>query len=305
MSAPVRRVLVCGAQGFIGRHIVEALLQAGFAVRAGLRARQDVGGPRSLPAGVEPCPMDFTRDTQPERWHARVEGCEAVINAVGLLRDPDGRSMAALHHAVPAALFSACANTGVRRVLQVSALMPPGSTTRYAVTKRQAEAALLALRDERRLDACVLRPSVVFGEGGASTALFHRLARLPLLPWPAQAVTPQIQPVRVEDLAAACVRLLQAEPPLPATLDVVGPIRYALPDFIAGLRRCAGQSPARLLVLPAALGAASAWLGDRCPRQPWGTETLALLGADNIADVAPLQALLGRAPRPVLEGAAA
>ena len=301
MSAPLRRVLVCGAQGFIGRHLVHQLLAAGFQVRAGIRA----GSEPALPAGVEPCPMDFTRDTRPEPWHARVADCEAVINAVGVLREKSGQAMDAIHHTVPAALFSACANTGVRRVLQVSALMPPDSRTRYAQSKRQAEAALLALRAEGRLDACVLRPSVVFGEGGASTALFQRLARLPWLPWPAQAVSPRIQPVRVEDLAQACVRLLDAPGPLPATLDLVGPERYTLPDFIAALRQRHGGKPAHLLVLPAALGAASARMGDLCPRQPWGSETLALLGADNIADAAPLQALLGRAPRSVLEGAPA
>ncbi|MGM9514135.1 NAD-dependent epimerase/dehydratase family protein [Roseateles sp. DB2] len=301
MNAPLRRVLVCGAQGFIGRHIVQALREAGFTVRAGVR----VASASRLPGGVEPCPMDFAQDTRPETWHVRVSDCEAVINAVGVLREQPGQSMDAIHHAVPAALFSACANTGVRRVLQVSALMPPDSRTRYAQSKRQAEAALLALRAEGRLDACVLRPSVVFGEGGASTALFQRLARLPWLPWPAQAVRPRIQPIRVEDLAAACARLLTVPESLPATLDLVGPERFTLPDFIAALRQAQGRRPAQLLVLPAALGAASARMGDLCPSQPWGSETLALLGADNIADAAPLQALLGRTPRSVLEGAAA
>ena len=301
MNAPLRRVLVCGAQGFIGRHIVQALRDAGFTVRAGVRA----ASASRLPGGVEPCPMDFAHDTRPETWHARVSDCEAVINAVGVLRERPGQPMDAIHCAVPAALFSACANTGVRRVLQVSALMPSDSRTRYAQSKRQAEAVLLALRAEGRLDACVLRPSVVFGEGGASTALFQRLARLPWLPWPAQAVAPRIQPVRVEDLAAACARLLVLPERLPATLDLVGPERFTLPDFIAALRQAQGGRPARLLVLPAALGAASARMGDLCPRQPWGSETLALLGADNIADAAPLKALLGRAPRSVLEGAAA
>lgn len=298
MSGPARRVLVCGAQGFIGRHIVQALQAAGFTVRAGVRERSLA----SLPDGTEPCLMDFSRDTRPEPWHARVADCEAVINAVGVLREGGGQAMDAIHHTVPAALFSACANTGVRRVLQVSALMPPDSRTRYAQSKRLAEASLLSLRAEGRLEACVLRPSVVFGEGGASTALFRRLARLPLLPWPAQAVSPQIQPVCVEDLAAACVRLLQATERPPATLDAVGPERFTLPDFIAHLRRAAGLPPARLLVLPSALGTASARLGDLCPRQPWGSETLALLGADNIADVAPLQAVLGRPPRSVFDG---
>ncbi|MBB2485811.1 NAD-dependent epimerase/dehydratase family protein, partial [Mitsuaria sp. WAJ17] len=262
MSPRPRTVLVCGAQGFIGRHIVARLQAAGFLVRAGIRE----GSTRALPAGVESCPMDFARDTQPETWHARLADCEAVINAVGVLREPRGQAMDDIHHTVPAALFSACANTGVRRVLQVSALMPPDSRTRYAQSKRQAETTLLALRAEGRLDACVLRPSVVFGEGGASTALFQRLARLPWLPWPAQAVSPRIQPIRVEDLAQACARLLDAQGPLPATLDLVGPERYALPAFIAALRQQQGGRPAHLLVLPAGLGAASAWLGDLLPR---------------------------------------
>ncbi|MFN9746966.1 MAG: NAD-dependent epimerase/dehydratase family protein [Betaproteobacteria bacterium] len=296
MSAAMRRVLVCGAQGFIGRHIVQALLASGFTVRAGIRA-PSAG---ALPAGVEPCPLDFAHDTHASAWHARVAGCEAVINAVGVLRDPGGRAMQAIHHTAPAALFRACADGGVRRVLQVSALMPPHSRTRYALTKRRAESDLLALRAEGRLDACVLRPSVVIGEGGESTALFNRMARLPLLPWPAQALGPQIQPIRAQDLAQACVRLLLADAPLPATLDLVGPERFRLPDFIARLRQAAGLNPARLLPLPAAFGRASAWLGDLWPRQPWGTETLALLAADNTGDAGPLQALLGRAPQSVI-----
>ena len=305
MSTAVRRVLVCGAQGFIGRHLVRHLLQAGFVVRAGVRAGRPERNPCTLPAGVEPCPMDYTHDTRPEAWQARLAGCEAVVNAVGLLQEQPGQAMQAVHHEGPAALFRACADGGVHRVLQVSALMPPDSRTRYALSKRQAEAALLALRAEGRLDACVLRPSIVFGKGGASTALLQRLARLPWLPWPAQAVTPRVQPIPVEELAATCLRLLDAAPPLPPALDLVGPEVFTLPAFIARLRAAQGLAPARLLVLPPALGTASARLGDLCPRQPWGSETLALLGADNTADPGPLATVLGRMPRSVFDGAPA
>ncbi len=99
------KVLVCGAGGFIGRHIVQQLRAPDTACRrAALRE------------------MDYGRDLQAETWLPRVKGIDAVINAVGVLRDSRARPMNAVHHLAPAALFEACAQAGVRRVIHVSAL---------------------------------------------------------------------------------------------------------------------------------------------------------------------------------------
>lgn len=272
-------LLLCGARGFIGRHIAQALTAQGHRVVEG--RSQD---------------MDFTRDLTPAAWRPRLSGADGVVdvvvNAVGVLRDTRRRPMDAVHHLAPAALFQACADLGVRRVIQVSALGVEGNATRYASTKRAADDALLRLIRQGRLDGTVLRPSIVFGRGGASTQLFMNLARLPLLVLPGAALRAQVQPVAVRDLAQACARL--ATQPGPELLQAVGPQPLVLADFIASLRQQLGHGRALRLGLPEWLSRLSARVGDQLSMQPWCSETLALLQQDNTADPTPFQALLGR-----------
>ncbi|WIV99747.1 NAD-dependent epimerase/dehydratase family protein [Kinneretia aquatilis] len=284
-------ILLCGAQGFIGRHVLGRLLSQGHSVRATSRTAR----PSSEKPGLEWIQADFSRELAARDWLPRLQGVDAVINAVGVLRDRPGQPMDAIHHRGPVALFEACAEAGVRRVLQISALGIAESDTQYARSKRAAETKLLALQQAGRLDATVLQPSIVFGPGGASSELFLNLARLPLLILPGAALNTRVQPVAVQDLAEACLRLLPRTGP--PQLAVVGPQALCLSDFIAGLRRQQGRPPARVLRLPDALSRLSARIGDQLPFQPWGRETLALLRQDNMADPAPLRQLLDRDAR--------
>lgn len=282
------KVLVCGASGFIGTHVARALELAGDDVVAGVSRRRRDGDLQ----------IDFVRDTEPSSWTGRLRGIDAVVNAVGLLRDSARRPMQQVHAHAPMALFEACARAGVRRVVQISALGIENATSPYATTKREADACLLALTEAGRVSGVVLRPSIVFGRGGQSSELFLALARLPVLPLPRAALSALVQPVHVLELAEAIARLVGPARDQVGLLECVGPAALTLADFIASLRAQLGRGSQRALALPDTLTRLSARAGDLVPVSPWGSQALALLAQDSIGSPRALAHLLGREPTP-------
>ena len=280
-------VLLTGSTGFIGHTLQAALEAAGHTVHGG-------ASPRS--AGAQPglVPMDFAHDTTVAPWLPRLQGIDAVVNAVGVLRDTRARPIDAVHRDTPIALFDACAQAGVQRVVQISALGIESSSTRYAQTKKAAEVHLQALAAQGRLRPAILRPSVVYGKGGDSSALFMNLARLPVALFPGPVLDARVQPVSVHDLAAAVVALLGAAVEQTGVIDCTGPEALTMGDLIASLRQQLGSSPAMVLRLPQWLTHMSARLGDAVPASPWCSETLAMLGSDNVGNAAVFERLLGR-----------
>ena len=284
------RVLLCGGRGFIGRHIHDALTSAGHEVVSTVSSRQAAPGLM---------PVDFVQDTEVAHWLPRVQGFDAVVNAVGLLRDTAARPLQAVHEAAPKALFDACALAGVRRVVQMSALGIEGNPTRYARTKLAADTHLLTLTGGGRLDGVVLRPSIVFGREGDSSRLFMALARCPWLVLPRAVLRARVQPLAVHDLADAVAALLSREGLVRTdVLPCVGPQALGLASFIASLRAQLGHTEAHVARLPEALTRMSVRVGDALPFMPWCSETLALLAQDNVGPANVLSELLGRQALP-------
>lgn len=280
-------ILLTGSTGFIGHTLKAALEGAGHSVHGGV-------SPRSAAPQPGQVPMDFACDTSAAVWLPRLQGIDAVVNAVGVLRDTSARPIDAVHRDTPIALFDACAQAGVPRVLQISALGIDASHTRYAQTKRAAEAHLQKLAEQGLLRPVVLRPSVVFGQGGDSSALFMNLARLPLALLPGPVLDARVQPVSVHDLAAAVVALMGPALEQTGTIECTGPEALTMGAFIASLRQQMGHRPATVLRLPQPLTTLSARLGDAVPQSPWCSETLAMLGSDNVGAPGAFEEVLGR-----------
>ena len=107
------RVLILGAEGYLGAALLAQLRAAGHEVWAGVR---------HPPQDQQQCCLDFSVLTHAEHWCAALPAVDAVINAVGAIRDQPGRPLARLHAQAPMALWAACARLGLRRVIQISAL---------------------------------------------------------------------------------------------------------------------------------------------------------------------------------------
>lgn len=281
-------ILLCGTSGFIGRHIHRALAQAGHQVHP-TTSKPPHGSTQSIT-------VDFNRDTDAAAWRDRLQGIDAVINAVGVLRDTRQRPIQAVHTDTPKALFNACAQAGVRRVIHISALGIDHSKVLYATTKLAAEQHLLSLNAQGLLDAAILRPSIVFGAGGDSSKLFMALAQCPALMLPRAMSRARVQPVAVGDLADAVTRLLGESRTFRGIMPCVGLAPLSMLELVASLRHQLGKGRALVLPLPDLLTTLSARIGDQIPALPFCTDTLALMQQDNVAAPQPFAALLGREP---------
>lgn len=271
------KILLVGASGFIGQHIGAALIDAGHEVVAASRSTG----------------LDFNHLRTPADWIPYLQGIEAVINAVGIIAERPGQSFASLHYQAPVALFRACVDAGVKRVIQISALgADEQAFTPYQFTKKAADDVLRSLP----LDWYVLCPSLVYGSGGKSTAMFKRLANLPVIPLVAHGQQ-QIQPVHIDDLVAAVEKCLTAESTR-QTIDVVGPHAFTFVDWLQKIRICSGKAAATVVSVPYRLALYVAPLLQHVIPL-LSSDNLRMLQQGNTANVQPLVEFLGRVPRDV------
>ena len=251
------RILLTGANGFIGRYLLAGLLAAGHEVIPAVRRPQEADRLLPAPRAIK---VDFNRDTKTRDWLPRLAGIEAVINCAGILHPSRGQSIAAIHAGAPKALFEACRQAGVKRAIQISAISAEASArTAYAATKLDADRFLQA----SDLDWIVLRPSLVYARGAyGGTALLRALAALPFAIPLVGRGNQEFQPIHIDDLVATVIAILHRPDITKATIDPVGPDRLTMRQILIDLRRWLGLPQAPVIEVPRALIRAMAGLGD-------------------------------------------
>jgi uncharacterized protein YbjT (DUF2867 family) len=253
------RILLLGATGLIGSHLLGRLRAQGHDVVAVAR-RPGAAGP-----GVRWVALDLRTATRPEAWAPHLAGIDAVVNCAGVLQDGPADSTAAAHRDGPAALFAACEQAGVRRVVHLSAIgADREALSDFSRSKRAGDEALAA----RDLDWVILRPSVVLGRAAyGGSALFRGLAALPVAVLPPRAGALQV--VQLDDLLDAIVFFLQPRAPARIALEITGPERLAFAEVVAAYRRWLGWPRARELRAPAWLMGVGYALGDLAGALGW------------------------------------
>ncbi|AOI94341.1 SDR family oxidoreductase [Burkholderia sp. LA-2-3-30-S1-D2] len=277
-------ILVCGANGFIGRALSARLEAGGHRVLRGVRHA----------VGAHDVAIDFAKDVDPDAWLARLDGVDVVINAVGIIADRRDATFDTVHRAAPCALFTACCRARVRRVIQISALGVERGDTPYFASKHAADTFLQTLP----LDYRIVRPALVYGTAGTSARFFRMLASLPVHVLPAGGHQ-RLRPVHVDDLAELVARLVDAPAAGRPVIDAVGGDEVEYREMLSVYRAALGFPPAARVALPSPLvGTAAALLGTM-PGAMLTRDTWTMLRGGNTGDPAALAAVLGRPPRGV------
>lgn len=285
-------VTVFGGSGFVGRHLVQRLAEAGARVRVAVRhpAEADFLKPMGDVGQIAPIPASVTHDGS---VRAAVAGADAVVNLVGILYESGRRSFDAVHRQGAENVARAAAEAGVTTLVHMSALgADPDSRSKYASSKAAGEDAVRQAFPR----ASIVRPSVIFGPQDQFFNLFASLAQFsPVLPV-FGCSRPRFgdggfdlcggggvkfQPVYVGDVADAMMACLADPACAGKTYELGGPATCSFKEIMEMVLRETGRNRL-LLPIPYWLGKIEAVFLQLLPKPLLTTDQVELLKRDNI-----------------------
>ncbi|MBN8246404.1 MAG: complex I NDUFA9 subunit family protein, partial [Verrucomicrobia bacterium] len=281
--------------GFVGREVVERLMQEGHVVRVISRGTRP---PSAGPEWVRGSVLDA------RSLPAAFRDCHAVVHLVGIIGEIGEQTFERVHVEGTRNVIAACHAAGVSRLMHMSALgSRPGARSRYHQSKWAAEE---SVRDGG-LRWTIFRPSLIYGRGDGFVTLFARFARWsPVLPVLGPG-TQRFQPVAVGEVA----RCFAAAPGIPesvgCTVDVCGPERLTMNAILESLLAATGRNRP-LLHLPWGIAGLQAGLLEAVvPRllgkaSPLNRDQVLMLQEDNVGDPGPATRLFGLEPVSFAEG---
>ena len=293
------RGMVLGGSGFIGRHVAAALRARGHAVVIGTRhpKRALKKLPQALRAGfsnMELRETHFESLTTRYVWQPLLADVDAVVNAVGILRERGRETYDRVHNMAPTALSAACERLHLRLV-HVSALgLRPQALSGFIHSKILAERAIAA----GGADYSIVRPSLLDGDGGFGAEWVRHVARWPVHFVPEEA-RGRMAPLDVRDLGEALAVLCERGGEGRREVELGGSAKRTMAEHLASMRALHDDSPALRITIPRFLARIAAHLCDVVHFSPFSFGHLELLRRDNLPKVNMLPALIGRAPTPV------
>lgn len=274
-------VTVFGGSGFLGRHVVRALLKRGWRVRAAVR-RPNLAGhlqPLGMVGWVQPVQANLRH-----RWSVdrAVQGADAVVNLVAILSETGRQRFDSVHVFGARAVAEATRAAGIKTLVHISAIgADRDSPSAYARTKAEGEAAVL----ETLPDSVIVRPSIMFGPDDHFFNRFAGLARfVPALPLIGGGKT-RFQPAFVGDVAKAIADSVDGRTRPGTTYELGGPEIVTFRECMEMMLREIDRK--RLLVpLPWSVATAQAFILQLLPNPLLTVDQVKLLKTDNVVSEA-------------------
>ena len=258
-------VLVTGANGFVGRHVVPALTRAGWSVRRAVRS----------PVGTGDEVVIETIGPETD-WTGALDGVDAVVHLAARVHHKHEEHAVQLYRNVNIAgtlhLARSAATAGVRQFIFVSTVLVHGRSNEgrapfsesdiltprglYGMSKAAAEEGLRTLARDSDMKISVIRPPLVYGAGAKGNfALLTRAVALGL-PLPFAAIHNQRAFLAVQNLASFILhRLGHPDPASNFEIFLVADReQVSTPEFVSRLAEASGKRPRMFRVPPGVLG---------------------------------------------------
>jgi len=277
---------VFGGTGFVGRRIVHRLRESGTRVRIVSRHSG-----RAADDGVE----QIVANAHDERSvAAAVAGADGVVNAISLYVEHGSDTFHSVHVEAAGKIARAARQAGIRRFVHVSGIgANAASLSPYIRSRGEGEATVQTAFSS----AVIVRPAVMFAPDDAFVTTIVRLLRsLPAYPIFGDGRT-RLQPVHVDDVAAAIAQILRQEKKPYPVYELAGPRVYSYEELLRTIARIAGLRPV-LMRMPFALWDALAGLAEMLPGPPLTRSQVELMQIDTTtSEKLPGFRALGISPR--------
>ena len=273
----MKKILILGGTGFVGRHLCEKLAEGtnvGYRATVLTRRRSNANHLQMLPMVdvIEGSAYDAATLAPLLAEH------DAVVNLIAILHGSEAAFDKA-HVQLLQTLVQACAVAGQRRIVHVSSLGADiNAPSMYQRSKARGEAVLAA----SGLDISVLRPSVVFGAEDKFLNTFASLQKVfPFIPLAGS--TAKFQPVWVQDVASGLVKCIEDTATIGRTFEACGPEVFTLKQLVQMAGKYSGHNKP-VIGLPDGLARIQAALMELAPGEPiMSRDNLDAMKVDNIS----------------------
>lgn len=278
------KILVTGGSGFVAQHLMPYLQAQGHQVWALSRSGNVAHACEGSIEGITGVKGDVVTA---EGLDAAMQGMDAVIHLVGIIREKGAVTFEAVHLEGTRQVVAAARANHIKRYIHMSALgAAPEQQSRYFTSKARAEALVKA----SDLAWTIFRPSLIFGEGDEffGKVMKQLVTTAPLIPQIGDGHFP-FRPIWVGDVALAFTQALSLPEAIHQSYDLVGPKEYTFRQLLQ-LTRQSMEISKPIMPVPLALMNLAVPLMGILPNPPISLDQYRMLLAGNTASAEPMLA---------------
>ncbi len=281
------KIAVTGGSGFVGRNLVNRLLQDNheITVLANRRAAKDIFGNkvRSVSGSVH---------SVPELLPA-IQGSQIVFHLVGIIAETRQNTFEKTVSEGTTNVVKACCESGVKKIIYLSALgTSENAQTAYHKSKYQAEQTVI----NSGLEWVIIRASIIYGKNDGFLTVMSRLTKtLPFIPVFGDGKY-KLQPIYIDDLTQVMTQAAVNSNAVRQIIDAGGPEQLEFVQVIDYLKNALGKKRLNFHIPFGVIKPVAALMELIVRPAPLTRDQLTMLKMGNTGDISKMKSLLGINP---------